>query len=837
MLNLRKYILRHSSKGTPALSGMAGRGFAVFLLVALFVFGLPRSNSGEVILSAEERAWLSQHGNEIRYAPCPNYPPYDFSSSDGKPSGLVADYISLLESRLGIKFKIVKINAWNELIEKAKRGEVDMVSSITPTEDRKKFLNFSAPIFEAQTVIVTSANSPYLKSVYDIRGKTLGAGRGFVTTELFRKQYPDIPITEFGDDEAGLLAVAFGEVDAVLTDLGCATWWIKKDQLNSLRLGSVVLYRIQNCIGVSKNMPILSGIIDKGLDSISADERAAINSRWIGHLERPPLTFSEYLEWSLPVIGPILFISSIALLWLWSLRRQVARRTVDLKQSREDLRTILNSICEAVVATDAAGVIISMNPVAETLTGESAECVVGKKFKDVFNIVDEGTRSPIDSPVRKILDSGKRVELLDDIILLAGNGTEHKVACSGTPIVKDGGEVTGAVLVFRDITDQCLLQEKIRQSEKMQAIGQLAGGMAHDFNNTLCGIIASAEVLKSRIPDEERFRKYLELIVESADRASGLTEKLLAFARKQPPASSVIDVHGPLEDTAAILKSTIDPRVNIELDLHAENSRIVGDPSQLHNAFLNLGINAYHAMPDGGRIHVSTRVVELNEAYCRSSVFDLEPGSYIEIEVRDTGCGIPAIYLSKIFEPFFTTKESDKGTGLGLSAVYGTVLQHRGAITVNSEEGSGTSFQILFPLTDKDARKKSERILQAVSGTGRILLVDDEAVMRDTAKVLLEDLGYEVILAENGKHAVDVFEKSPSSIDLVILDMVMPEMNGRDCFRVLKSIKPDQRIVLASGFADEDDLIAMKEAGLTGFIRKPFRNAALSQIVSKALSS
>ena len=399
----------------------------------------------------------------------------------------------------------------------------------------------------------------------------------------------------------------------------------------------------------------------------------------------------------------------------------------------------------------------------------------------------------------------------------------------------DGSE--RVLLIATDITDYKRIEEQLQHSQKLNAIGQLAGGVAHDFNNVLAGILSSAELLEKYLPNDPKALRFQKIIMESAERAAGLTRKLLAFARRQQPASSVIDLHATLLDTIALLKSTIDRRVEVVVELQAEQHRIVGDPAQLQSAILNLGINASHAMPDGGTIIFSTRNVELDKVYCEISPFDLTPGMYLELEVRDTGSGISPADMPRIFEPFFTTKEQGKGTGLGLAAVYGTVQQHKGSVTVYSEVGNGTCFHLSLPLADDERVSKSKSQAKLLKGTGLILLVDDEEHMRVTAQAILEELGYDVMTACNGVEGLECFKKHNSKIDLVILDMVMPQMNGRDCFMAIRELAPNAKVILSSGFSREEDLDDMQYHGLAGFIRKPFRSIALSEVVYEALES
>lgn len=378
------------------------------------------------------------------------------------------------------------------------------------------------------------------------------------------------------------------------------------------------------------------------------------------------------------------------------------------------------------------------------------------------------------------------------------------------------------------------LVSQLNQSQKMDAIGQLAGGIAHDFNNMLGGILTAGELLARYLPDEPKAKQFHQIIIQSATRAADLTSNLLAFSRTSSKASSTMDVHNIINETITILKNTIDRRIEVETDFKAKTSLTVGDPSQLQSALLNLGINGSQAMSSGGTLRFSSRLVEIDSAFCDMSIFDLLPGNYLEIEIKDTGCGISPENLNKIFEPFFSTKEQGKGTGLGLAAVYGTIKQHAGAITVYSELDAGTSFQILLPLASVAATIESA-VQAPLKGKGTILIVDDEEAMRITAKAILENLGYTILLAENGAEAISFFKEHQESIDLVLLDMIMPVMNGKDCFVALQQLDSTVRVVIASGFTREEDLDDMKKRGLKGFIRKPYLSGSLSQSVYESL--
>ena len=402
----------------------------------------------------------------------------------------------------------------------------------------------------------------------------------------------------------------------------------------------------------------------------------------------------------------------------------------------------------------------------------------------IFKLVNALTKEPIEDPARKILSGEKIATISSDILLIDRQGNERRISDSAAPIRDRQGNMLGVVLIFRDITQQYSLEEKLRQSQKMEAVGQLAGGVAHDFNNMLTGILGAAQLLPRKLDSPQTRNQLIKIIVESTERAAGLTRKLLDFSRKGKLESMSIDMHGVINSAISLLERSIDPKIKLGTALNAPFSVVNGDPSQLQNAILNLGINARDAMPDGGEMWFETRNITLTDNDNGLFGEDLAPGEYLEMVVRDTGTGMSQAVQKHIFEPFFTTKEVGKGTGLGLSAVYGMVMDHHGTIHVYSEEGKGSAFKMYLPVEKeaKEADNEKEKLIIAAPANCRVMVVDDEDIIRDAAQVILDDLGYQVITAVDGADAVQILSKDPSFIDVIILDMIMPKMNGRDAF-------------------------------------------------------
>lgn len=400
-------------------------------------------------------------------------------------------------------------------------------------------------------------------------------------------------------------------------------------------------------------------------------------------------------------------------------------------------------------------------------------------------------------------------------------------------IIKDEqGKAISIVGRVSDDTARKNIEDQLRHKYRLDAIGQIAGGVAHDFNNILGGIMNASQVLSSPKREmDEKSKLMVSLIRQSAKRASELTSKLSSFSRKRSNIHNPMNLHKLIEETLGLLKESLPENFNITTKYNATNQTVLGDGAELQSALLNLVINSSHAMPEGGVITLETNNVELDSKYCSTMHFNIDPGQYIQLEVKDTGTGIKKQLLNKIFEPFFSTKEPGEGTGLGLATVYAVIVDHNGAIYINSEINVGTSFFILIPTTDEIQKSLANKSMIDNRG-GTILVVDDEEIIRVTTRNMLEDMGFSVLTAENGQIAVDIYKEKHFEIDIVIMDMIMPVMNGHDALYKFMEIEPQCKVILASGFTSDEDLEELRNAGLSGFLKKPFTDVELSKMIS-----
>ena len=522
----------------------------------------------------------------------------------------------------------------------------------------------------------------------------------------------------------------------------------------------------------------------------------------------------------------------VILAWLVGSRKTSDTR---LREQREWLEVTLSSIGDAVIATDLSRRITFINPVAESLTGWAALDAKGKQLDDVLRIVNKdifheapNTNSSVTHAVTG--------DTLRDAVLTSRNGANRSINYSSAPIRSHDGETTGEVLIFRDVTEHEQLQDQFRQSQKMEAIGRLAGGVAHDFNNLLTAIIGYSDLLLREVGDHKGLRTHIEEIAGAGRRAAVLTSQLLTFSRKQVLQPRVLDLNEVIVGIETMLRHLIGEDIEMHTITRSGLGRIKADPGQIEQVILNLAVNAKDAMPNGGKLTIESANIELDDAYSLSHP-DVTPGRYVLLAVSDTGHGMDSGTQSRIFEPFFTTKEAGKGTGLGLSTVFGIVKQSAGHIWVYSEPGHGVAFKIYFPRIDEvtESLVTTAGPTESLNGSETILLVEDDDSVRDLSRSVLEGYGFTMLCAERGAIALEAFGPLATAIDLVITDVIMPQMNGAELVARLKELHSTVKVLYVSGYTEEATIHrGVIEKGVD-FLQKPFTPDALARKVREVL--
>ncbi len=510
------------------------------------------------------------------------------------------------------------------------------------------------------------------------------------------------------------------------------------------------------------------------------------------------------------------------------------RKDRQLHDYQNRLALIVESSQDAIIGKSLDGIITHWNKGAEDIYGYSAGEAIGRSI----SMLAPAERTDEIAGILTHIRQGERVEYFESV-RLTKDGRRLHVSLSVSPIRDDRGEVVGASTIARNITAQKRAEEQLRQGQKMEAIGRLAGGIAHDFNNILGIITACTELLGSRLDPATATTQYTDNIREAAKRGASLTRQLLAFSRKQPAQPRVLDLNERLKELSKLLRPLMGDDVEVRFLPKSQSAIIEADPGQLDQIVVNLAVNARDAMPHGGKLIVETSNVEFDESFARKHP-PLKAGPHVMLAVSDTGFGMDEATMSHIFEPFFTTKETGKGTGLGLATVYGIVQQSGGHVWVYSEPERGTTFRIYLPSAAHQAGMTAEvppaKAVPRREGT-TILLVEDDTLMRNLTRQMLEQHGYSVIEAEDGNAALQRFAASPSKIDMVLSDVVMRGMSGPDMVLHLRESHPEMKVVYMSGYTG--DLIGNSpglESSIT-LLEKPFTRAALLEIIDTVLGT
>ncbi len=509
-------------------------------------------------------------------------------------------------------------------------------------------------------------------------------------------------------------------------------------------------------------------------------------------------------------------------------RDRIARALVEEK---ERLRVTLQSIGDAVIATDTAGCVVLMNPIAEMLTGWLLSDAYGRPLDEIFPIINEQTRRPCANPVTKVLESGTIVGLANHTALIARDGTECIIADSGAPIRDAAGAIIGVVLVFRDITTQSRLEEELAKAQKLESLGVLAGGIAHDFNNLLTGILGNLSLIRASLAPHDRLLLPVTHAETAACRARDLTQQLLTFASGGAPMKRKVQLPTLLDETVGF--ALHGSNVQCALELPPELWSIEADETQLAQVMSNLTINAAQAMPDGGLLGVCAENLTLTP----DTALPLPPGPYVCIRVRDTGMGIAEKDLSHIFDPFFTTKQ--QGKGLGLAVAHSIIVRHDGHITVDSLAGAGTTFTLYLPAGRQAVAAAPAPSTTVPLGHGRILLMDDEALVRETAGCVLDFLGYTVTLAVEGQEAVTRYGEALAAGEpyaAVILDLTVPGgLGGEKTLDALRALDPGVRAIVSSGYSQDPIMAHFADYGFCAAIAKPYRLEELARVLAECL--
>lgn len=571
------------------------------------------------------------------------------------------------------------------------------------------------------------------------------------------------------------------------------------------------------------------------------DEEQLISKRFYSY--NIPTWTSLPLELNTQFVGTIIIASKDAnalrpkqLELLQAFRNQIsvalnnAYLFEQMKQSERLYADLYENLPDMYHSVNSEGIIVSCNKTELDHLGFTKEEIIGKNITKLYPSEDHDL---ILNRIKEIFNTGNDLKGIEET-MKSKNGDLINVSVNTSIVYNSEKKPTLVRIVARDITKQKLMEEKIIQAQKIDSIGNLAGGVAHDFNNILNSILGPASMMKRKLSENDNFYKYITLIEDSARRGAAVTRQLLTFSKKSNVYFKNTDINKIISETCQLFERSIPKSIQVKWTPSKETLIVNGDEGQLEQAILNLLINSQAALPNGGIITVLCKSI-ITKEYLPAAFSDVPPGKYVIVKIIDNGTGIANDIILKIFEPFFTTKGQSKGTGLGLSVVYGVVRNHSGYISVDSEIGVGTAFTIYLPRVDKlDSLETNKTAEIIVGGNERVLIVDDDAGACIVGGDILRELGYKVDIVQDGFQAIEKFQKN-SMYNLVILDLNMPGISGKEVFIKLKKIKPSIKILICSGYSDtilnDDDFIKC----IDGYLNKPYMYEELAKMVRETI--
>jgi signal transduction histidine kinase/ABC-type amino acid transport substrate-binding protein len=645
--------------------------FAVVTVVATAA-----AQPGRVPLTPDEAQFVRNHP-PVRMMVDPHFEPADFLDDTGAHAGMAADFLKLLSDRTGLTFVPVPLTpAQRANLDPDARG-IDGVALSAATPDRAKFYTFTDTLLEFPAYILTRRSVDHFLTPTDLIGLKVGVVGGYASQEYLTREYPQLALLPYATTDDGLRALSYGDLDAFVSTVPVSTWWLEQEGYSNLKIAGETGFMYRLGVSSRKEKAELGSILQKGVQSISQDERRAIRQKWLNAPYEPFFRSSRFVWSAAAVVLAVLAAVGLAVVWTRVLRRAVRLRTAELAAGEALYRTTLENVSDAVLLARADG----------TFTYASAG------VKAVFGRDPAGLTTAADlfGPDLSAKAAGGLAN--EELQLTDAGGRVRRVLVTATPVA-----IADAVWLYvcHDVTDRTRLERQLRQQKTLESIGLLASGVAHDFNNLLQVIGGFTEMAGSEVASEAARKLYLGRVSEATDRATSLTRQLLAIARRKPGEKAPVEVTKTTADLLPLLGGLVGRLVRLQLVPAPGPLTVLADSTQIEQVLLNLLVNARDAMPDGGTATVQWDTVE-RTAEQLAAFPNVTPGRFVRLRVTDTGTGIPPGVRSKIFDPFFTTKEEGKGTGLGLSVVLGVAQDAGGYVDLQTEMGQGTTFEVFWP--------------------------------------------------------------------------------------------------------------------------------------------
>ena len=775
-----------------------------------------------------------------------NFPPYEFVDAQGQPVGFNIDLIREVAKETGLTLDI-RPGVWSDLRKDFAKGRLDVLSGMFYTEERSKAIHFSVPHSAPSYAIFQRRDTPEIQSFDGLKGKRILVEQGDIVHETLGAEGLDVEGAP--SPQEALREVAIGKADCAVVLKSVGLYFIGRDHLDVLKTSGPPLFPQKYCFAIQKNDAELLSRLNEGLFIVKENGKyAEIYTRHFGALESAELPFSSILRRALVVVVPILVLLAAVLGWTWALRRLVHQRTLSLRQellerrraedslrlSEERYRMLTEQNHDLVCELDAEGRYSYVNPNYTSLLGRSPADMIGRNALDP-ELFDPQDLERVKGMWSTIVTVGTRASL--DYRLRSPADGEWRWFEARTSAFLNGAGETRVVLVSRDVTERRRTDEMLQQAQKLESLGILAGGIAHDFNNLLTAILGNLNLAQNSLSDLSPATRYLEKVEKTVIKASDLTKQMLAYSGKGRFVVEPINLNHVVQEMTHLLQVSISKKIALRYRLALELPPIEADIAQIQQVVMNLVTNASDAIGDeDGTITISTTTQEVDEAYIGTTfpTQAIRPGSYVVLEVGDTGCGMTPDVLSRIFDPFFTTKVA--GRGLGLSAMLGILRGHKAGIKIYSELGKGSIFKLFFQAHVHSAEPRRTR---EVAGPevfqGRVLLVDDEPTILESTATALGVMGFEVLTARDGQEALELVGSKGGAFDLVIMDLTMPRMDGREAFKAMRRSHASLPIILCSGYSEHESIQDLLGKNLTAFLQKPYPLEELKRTIRLAL--
>ncbi len=759
-----------------------------------------------------------------------NYPPYIFRDGDGKLIGIIADQWKRWEEKTGIAVNLKGMD-WFLAQEEMKLGNGDVIDTLFYTEERARLFDYSRPYAEIKVKVFTHNLIGGITDIKSLRGFSVGVKIGDAVVDTLKAG--NIEHLVYYDNYRDLINGAVnGEVKVFCADEPPVHYFLYKSGPYSEFRSSFTLSTGRFHRAVAKGNSIMLQTVERGFSAIPAKEYRDINTKWLG------VRIEEFIRWKKILLPGLLITAAVlAVILILAVLNKILNKkliinNIELKTTVEHLayseeknRQLLDALPDLYFILDPYGKYLDLKHNDPDLLAEPPDKLIGCYLYDLP--FSDSFKKEVKVILRDVCENRKTAITEYDITVPAGDLTfEARVF----PYDKNN-----SLWICRDITEQKKTEEQLRKSHKLETVGILAGGLAHDFNNILGGITGAASLIRYSIIEEksgiDQLEHYVDIIEKSAERGADVVNQLLTLSSKRENQTIIFDLKDSIQRVKKICETTFDKRVVFAANLPDGNTLIQGDPAQIEQGLLNLCINGHDAMTvmrsdnsqEGGILSVD---LEYHANYNKDTDF-------WKITVKDTGKGITKENLTKVFDPFFSEKGRGKGTGLGLTMVLSIVKQNNGEIEIESEPDLGTKISIAFPAVDfvsADTESEPQKKYN-IKGSGLVLIIDDEPLIRDLVVKMLESAGYRTAQAENGIAGLEYFREHHGEVTAVILDMSMPLLSGLDTYKELVKIDSKVRVLLTSGFKEDERVKEGLQSGIRAFLQKPFMRSELLKTV------